>query len=283
MALVGVVGAGVMGSGVAYVLAAADHQVVLVDVRDDALKTARNEIVHYARLSRFTGSSPVDADKLLGSIDFTNDLERLAPVTAVIENITEDWERKRALYPEMEAICTASCVIAANTSAIPITRIASVCSFPERIVGVHFMNPVPLKRAVELIPGRHTSQETLERTRQILSSINQRPIEVHDSCGFVSNRVLMITINEAAALVHEGVATPEAVDDVFRSCFGHASGPLETADLIGIDTILYSLEVLQDYYADCKYRPAPILKHMVDAGLLGRKSGAGFHTYARGE
>jgi 3-hydroxybutyryl-CoA dehydrogenase len=141
------------------------------------------------------------------------------------------------------------------------------------------MNPVPMKSAVELIPGRLTSAETVKRTREFLQTLGKEPILVKDSCGFISNRVLMLTVNEAAFLVHEGVAAAADVDEVFRSCFGHPSGPLETADLIGIDTVLYSLEVLYEHYADSKYRPCPLLREMTDAGLHGRKAGEGFYSY----
>jgi 3-hydroxybutyryl-CoA dehydrogenase len=178
-------------------------------------------------------------------------------------------------------VCSPDAVIIANTSAIPITKIASVGRHPERVVGVHFMNPVPAKPLVELIPGFHTSARTVERTRELLASMGKRWVDVKDASGFVSNRVLMLTINEAAYLVYEGVATAEAVDEVFRGCFGHPMGPLETADLIGVDTILYSVEVLYEHYADSKYRPCPLLKQMTNAGLHGRKTGRGFHTYEK--
>jgi 3-hydroxybutyryl-CoA dehydrogenase len=169
-----------------------------------------------------------------------------------------------------------------NTSAIPITKMASVTKRPAQVVGVHFMNPVPAKPAVELIPGFHTSAETIQRTKDLLTAMGKKAIQVKDACGFVSNRVLMLTVNEAAYLVHEGVADAESVDEVFRSCFGHPMGPLETADLIGVDTILYSVEVLYEYYSDSKYRPCPLLKQMTDAGLHGRKSGRGFYDYTGG-
>jgi 3-hydroxybutyryl-CoA dehydrogenase len=170
-------------------------------------------------------------------------------------------------------------VFVVNTSALPITKVASVTSRPEQVIGVHFMNPVPMKTCVELIPGQHTSAETVRRTRELLAAMGKKVVDVKDTCGFISNRVLMLTVNEAAFLVHEGVATAEAVDEVFRSCFGHPMGPLETADLIGVDTVLYSVEVLYEHYNDSKYRPCPLLRTMTDAGLHGRKSGRGFYEY----
>jgi 3-hydroxybutyryl-CoA dehydrogenase len=197
----------------------------------------------------------------------------------VIENVTEKWDVKRPVYEELDAICVPETIFVVNTSAIPITQIGSLTARPASVIGVHFMNPVPMKNTVELIPGRLTSPATVERTTRFLDSLGKTAIAVRDSCGFISNRVLMLTVNEAAFLVHEGVATAEAVDEVFRSCFGHPMGPLETADLIGIDTILYSVEVLHQHFADPKYRPCPLLREMTAAGLHGRKSGQGFYVY----
>lgn len=280
MALIGVVGAGVMGVGVAQNLAQAGHDVVLVDRSEEILARALAEVARNCRLSRMMGGPPLDADAVLARIRTAVGLAALADAQFVIENVTENWEVKRAVHGELDTVCTSDCVFIANTSAIPITRIASAGRFPERVVGVHFMNPVPAKRVVELIPGYHTSAKTVELTRDLLDGMGKRAVQVKDASGFVSNRVLMLTVNEAAYLVHEGVATAEAVDEVFRGCFGHPMGPLETADLIGVDTILYSVEVLYEHYADSKYRPCPLLKQMTDAGLHGRKSGRGFYTYS---
>lgn len=281
MTNVGVVGAGVMGTGVAQSLSAAGHRVTLVDVTEEALSRAREQIDRDCRLSRLTGGPELDADDVLGRIRTEVDCGGLTDVDVVIENITEDWTAKSLLYPTLDKICPDDCVLVANTSAIPITRIAALTDRPDRVVGVHFMNPVPMKPAVEVIPGHHTSDGTVQRVRQLLESMGKKAIPVADACGFVSNRVLMLTVNEAIFLVQDGVATADAVDQVFRDCFGHPMGPLETADLIGLDTILLSIEVLYDHYADSKYRPCPLLRHMVDAGLLGRKSGEGFHKYAK--
>jgi len=279
MAVIGVVGAGVMGIGVAQNVATGGHDVVLVDTGEEVLADARAAIHRNCRLSRMMGGPALDPDEVLSRITTAVGLEALAKAELVIENVTENWEVKREVHAELDRVLPADTVVVANTSAIPITRIASVGSHPERVVGVHFMNPVPAKPVVELIPGFHTTPETLQRTRDLLSSMGKRWVDVKDASGFVSNRVLMLTINEAAYLVHEGVATAESVDDVFRGCFGHPMGPLETADLIGVDTILYSVEVLYEHYADSKYRPCPLLKQMTDAGLHGRKSGRGFYTY----
>jgi 3-hydroxybutyryl-CoA dehydrogenase len=279
MGLVGVVGAGVMGTGVAQSLAMAEHDVLLIDVSEGVLAQARDTIHQNCRMSRLTGGPDVDADKAMAKISTAVGLDGLAEADIVIENIVEDWTAKRELYPRLDGVCHERCVFVANTSAIPITRIAAITQRPSHVIGVHFMNPVPMKPAVELIPGYHTSQETTVRVQELLHGMGKQVIPVNDSCGFVSNRVLMLTVNEAAFLVHEGIGSAETVDEVFRSCFGHPMGPLETADLIGVDTILLSVEVLYEHYADSKYRPCPLLRQMVDAGLLGRKTGKGFHTY----
>ncbi|WP_103500189.1 MULTISPECIES: 3-hydroxyacyl-CoA dehydrogenase family protein [Streptomyces] len=279
MTNVAVVGAGVMGTGVAQNLAQSGHTVVLIDRDEQTVERAMARIGLNCRLSHMFGGPETDSEEVLSRITGGTDLALLADSEVVIENITENWELKSELYPRLDAAAHPDAVFVANTSAIPITRIASLTSRPERVAGVHFMNPVPMKPAVELIPGHHTTPEALERVRSLLDSMGKKAIDVNDACGFVSNRVLMLTVNEAAFLVHEGVADAETVDEVFRSCFGHPMGPLETADLIGVDTILYSVEVLHEHYADSKYRPCPLLKKMTDAGLHGRKSGQGFYRY----
>ncbi|MGH2478967.1 MAG: 3-hydroxyacyl-CoA dehydrogenase family protein, partial [Ktedonobacteraceae bacterium] len=200
-------------------------------------------------------------------------------VDFVIENATEKWEVKKPIYEQIDLICPREVIFAVNTSAISITRVGSVTKRPDQVIGTHFMNPVPMKNTVEVIRGYHTSTETIATTRDLLASMGKEGIVVNDMPGFVSNRVLMLTVNEAIYLVQDQVATAEDVDRVFKSCFGHPMGPLETADLIGLDTILYSVDVLYESYNDSKYRPCPLLKKMVDAGLYGRKSGQGFYTY----
>ena len=282
MTVVGVVGAGVMGTGVAQNLAQTGHEVVLVDIDKEALDRSVEQITRACRFSRLLGGGEVDTDAVLGRITTSADAASLAGVDILIENITENWDRKRDLYATLDAVCRPETVFIVNTSAIPITTVASATNRPANVVGVHFMNPVPMKPAVELIPGVHTSSDTVERTRNLLTAMGKNAIPVKDSCGFVSNRVLMLTVNEAAFLVHEGVADAAGVDQVFRECFGHPMGPLETADLIGVDTILYSVEVLYENYSDSKYRPCPLLRQMTAAGLHGRKSGRGFYTYDDG-
>jgi 3-hydroxybutyryl-CoA dehydrogenase len=279
MTVIGVVGAGVMGVGVAQNLAQYGHEVVLVDREEQVLAAARDTIARNCRMSRLMGGPALDADAILARISTAVGVEAVAKAELVVENVTENWEIKRAVHTTLDEVLAPDAVVIVNTSAIPITKVAAVGRHPERVVGVHFMNPVPAKPVVELIPGFHTSPETVERTRELLHGIGKKAVDVKDASGFVSNRVLMLTVNEAAFLVHEGVATAESVDEVFRGCFGHPMGPLETADLIGVDTILYSVEVLYEHYADSKYRPCPLLKQMTDAGLHGRKTGRGFYSY----
>lgn len=279
MTKVGVIGAGVMGTGVADNAARGGHDVVLVDVRAEALTRAIEQIRRDCRMSRLLTGVALDPAEITARITTAGDVSAVRECEIVVENVTENWDVKRPVYEALDALCRPGTVFIANTSAIPITRIASITGRPQQVVGVHFMNPVPMKVAVELIPGRLTSADTVRRTREFLDSLGKTPIPVKDACGFVSNRILMLTVNEAAFLVHEGVASAEQVDEVFRSCFGHPMGPLETADLIGVDTILYSVEVLYEHFADPKYRPCPLLREMTAAGLHGRKTGKGFYDY----
>jgi 3-hydroxybutyryl-CoA dehydrogenase len=280
MTTIGVVGAGVMGIGVAQNLAQTGHDVVLVDVSESILDDARTAIIRNCRLSRMMGGPALDSDEVLSHITTAVGLPALAKADVVIENVPENWAVKQAVHAELDEVCGPETVIVVNTSAIPITRVGAVGTHPERVIGVHFMNPVPAKPVVELIPGARTSPETVRRTRDLLTAMGKRAVDVKDSSGFISNRLSHVFMNEAAYLVYEGVATAEAVDEVFRGCFGHPMGPLETADLIGVDTVLHSIEVIQEHYADSKYRPCPLLKQMTDAGLHGRKSGRGFYNYA---
>jgi 3-hydroxybutyryl-CoA dehydrogenase len=279
--VVGVIGAGVMGTGVAQNLAQTNHQVILLDVSGEILERAKEKIEQDVRLQGLfnKGAKATDPKEVLKQITFSTDYQLLERADYVVENATEKWEIKKGIYPQMDAICPQHCIFAADTSCISITRIGSMTKRPDRVVGIHFMNPVPLKPTVEMIRGYHTSEETIERSKAFLASMGKDCVVVNDSPGFVSNRVLMLTVNEAVYLVHDQVASPQEVDKIFKACFGHKMGPLETADLIGLDTILYSVEVLYESFNDSKYRPCPLLKKMVDAGLLGRKSGQGFYTY----
>ncbi len=281
MMRIGIVGAGTMGIGVSQVFATAGHRVQLVDVSTRALERARAEIAEHVRLIPLTGAPvpAVDPHDIVANITFTTQLKDLRDVDYVIENITENWDLKRILYQELTEVCRPDVPFGANTSAIPITRIASATDRPASVVGTHFMNPAPLKPTVEIIRGYHTSEETLTRTTALLDGVGKRHVIVADSPGFVTNRVMMLMVNEAVFLLHERVATAAEVDRLFKECFGHSMGPLETADLIGLDTVLLSLEVLYENFNDPKYRPCPLLRTLVDAGRCGMKSGQGFHSY----
>ena len=278
---VGVIGAGVMGSGLAQSLAQTRHRVMLVDVSEKILNQAKQEIRKSVRFGGLfqKGQRPADPDEVLDRIEFTTDYQTLESADFVIENVTEKWEIKKVVYAELDRVCPEPCIVAANTSAISITKIASLTQRAPQVIGMHFMNPVPMKTMVEVIRGYHTSGQTIETAKALLAQMGKEGIIVNDSPGFVSNRVLMLTINEAIFVVQDQVAPAEDVDRIFKTCFEHKMGPLETADLIGLDTILLSLEVLYESFNDSKYRPCPLLKKMVDANLLGRKSGQGFYSY----
>jgi 3-hydroxybutyryl-CoA dehydrogenase len=277
---VGVVGAGVIGRGVAQALGEARHRVILVDVRQEALDDARDEIARNARLYRLLGHRSVDgAADALATIEPTLEYDRLGEADFVIENVVEDPAVKRDVYARLEAVCPPKAVFAANTSVIPVTEIAGFTSRPERVLGLHFMNPVPLKPTVELIRGARTSEEAVHAATELLTSIGKDWVTVSDSPGFVSNRVLMLAVNQAAYLVAEGVAPAEEVDRVFKSCFEHKMGMLETADLIGIDTVVRSIELLHEFLGSGEYAVCPLLRTMVEEGRLGRKSGRGFYDY----
>jgi 3-hydroxybutyryl-CoA dehydrogenase len=281
--LVGVIGAGTMGTGVAQNLASSGFaNVVLLDLTPEIGEQAKARIVRDLRFGRMFGAAAAgapDAKTVLARIHFHTDYAALAGAAFIIENVVERWDVKQKVYKQLDAVCPPECVYAANTSAIPITKIGAATTRPDRVAGIHFMNPVPRKPAVEVIRGMHTSEATLETVKSLLALMGMEWIVVNDSPGFVTNRVLMLTINEAIFLLHEQVAAPEDVDRIFKSCFGHKMGPLETADLIGLDTILDSLVVLYESFNDPKFRPCPLLRKLVDAGYLGRKSGRGIFLY----
>lgn len=288
--VVGVVGAGVIGRGLAQALAQAGCRVLLVDVSHEILERALQEIKGGLRFQRLFKPQPpaatnaatnvaTNAEDLLQRIEPAVDYQVLREADFVVENVTEKFEIKKNVYRALDAVCPAHCVLAANTSAIPITRLAALTARPDKVLGMHFMNPVPLKPVVEVIRAYHTSAETIERAGQLLAKMGKEAVIVNDSPGFVSNRVMMLTINEAIFLLEEQVSTAEDIDRIFKTCFGHKMGPLETADLIGLDTILFTIEVLYENFNDSKYRPSQLLRKMVDAGLHGRKSGQGFYRY----
>jgi 3-hydroxybutyryl-CoA dehydrogenase len=280
MMTVGVIGAGVMGRGLAHDLAQHGYNVLLIDVNEQILADAKRAVRQNLRAQMLQqGGAKESSDVVLARIHPSTDVESLAVAEFVIENATEKWEIKKSIYPVIDRICPERTVFAANTSAMSITRFGSLTNRPDKVLGMHFMNPVPMKKTVEVIRGFHTSQDTIDAATRLLAAFGKEAVVVADSPGFVSNRVLMLTVNEAVFLVHDRVASPEEVDKIFRECFGHPMGPLATADLIGLDTILYSIEVLYESFNDDKYRPCPLLRKMVDAGLHGRKNGKGFFSY----
>ncbi|GGO21622.1 3-hydroxyacyl-CoA dehydrogenase family protein [Micromonospora parathelypteridis] len=277
---IGVVGAGTMGIGVSHLFAAGGFPVVLVDVDEATLERAARLIERNVRLYRMLDpASNAQPAEVLSRIELTTDLKRLADADFVVENVTEDWAVKGPLYVEMDRICPEHCVFGVNTSAIPITKVAGHAGRADRVIGTHFMNPAPIKPLVEVIRGYHTSDATIAGTRDVISRAGKDSVVVNDSPGFVTNRVAMMTVNEAICLLDEGVSTAADIDRLFVECFGHKMGPLATADLIGLDTVLYSLEVLQDHFRDQKFRPSQLLCKLVYAGHHGVKTGRGFFTY----
>jgi 3-hydroxybutyryl-CoA dehydrogenase len=281
MQKVGVIGAGVMGSGVAQSLAQSGFDVILLDIGAAILDHARQEIYNNLRFQGFFNQNKdlPGPEEVLEKIQFSTDYQMVKAVEFVIENVTEKWEVKKEVYQQLDQICPASCIFMVNTSCISITKVAALTQRPARVIGTHFMNPVPLKPAVEAIRGYHTAADTVEAVRELLAAMGKEMILVNDYPGFVSNRLSHLLMNEAAFVVQDQVASPQDVDDIFKKCYSHKMGPLETADLIGLDTVVNSLDILYQSYQDSKFRCCPLLRKMVDAGLLGRKSGQGFYNY----
>ncbi|UED72205.1 3-hydroxyacyl-CoA dehydrogenase family protein [Brevibacillus sp. DP1.3A] len=279
----GVIGAGVMGTDIALDLAGYGYKVILKDLHEDLILRAKEKIRKEFRVYQLTQKhlKALTADELLSRIVFTTTYEGFEDVDYVIENVTEHWDTKKQVYNELRDVCREDVYYAVNTSCISITKVAALLPRPELVIGMHFMNPVPLKEMVEVIRGMHTSDETVAVAEKFLQSCRKTPVVVNDFPGFVTNRVLMLTINECIWAVQDGVSKPQDVDKIFRMGFGHKMGPLATGDLIGLDTILNSLYTLYEQFNDQKFRPAPLLVKMVDAGLLGRKTGKGFFEYTR--
>ncbi|MFD5736276.1 3-hydroxyacyl-CoA dehydrogenase family protein [Streptomyces sioyaensis] len=278
---VGVIGAGTIGRGVAQSFAESGFEVILVDISQAQLEGAVAQIGRDLLVQPMLLGKPLkeDSKTVLARIRTGTELTGLADADFVVENVSENWDVKRAVYEQIDAICRPSVIFGVNTSAVPITRVGSVTGRPAEILGLHFMNPVPMMDTVEVVSGHFTSEETLKTALGLLSEMGKEGIVVRDAPGFITNRVLMVTINEAIFCVQDQIASAEDVDKMFRGCFGHKMGPLETGDLIGLDTILNSITVMYESYKDSKYRPAPLLQKMVDARLLGRKTGQGFYTY----
>lgn len=277
---VGIVGGGTMGNGIAQVFAASGYKVKMRDVGQPQLERAMTTI--QKSLGKFVEKGKMaaqDSEAALSRIETTTELSDLAGCDLVIEAIFENFDAKAAAFKELDSLLGPTAILASNTSSIDITRLAAVTGRPDRFIGMHFFNPVPLMSLVEVIRGMQTSDETYETIRSLAEKLGKTPVEVRDYPGFVSNRVLMPMINEAIFALHEGVASKEDIDTVMKLGMNHPMGPLTLADFIGLDVCLDILHVLYDGFKDSKYRPCPLLVKMVQAGRLGRKTGEGFYKY----
>ena len=279
---VAVVGAGQMGNGIAHVFAQSGFKVTMIDVSQDALDKGRSTIAKNIERQVKKGTIPADDQvQIMSRIDLNTDLEAAGEASLVVEAASEDSGLKYRIFTDLDRIAKPGAVLATNTSSISITEIARRTSRPDKVVGMHFMNPVPVMKLVEIIRGLATSDETTKYVVDLSKQLGKTPVEVNDFPGFVSNRVLMPMINEAVYCLMEGVGAPEAIDQVMTLGMNHPMGPLALADLIGLDTCVAILEVLRDGLGNPKYAPCPLLKKYVAAGWLGRKSGRGFYTYSK--